>query len=241
MSTTWAPSGHQHASVQCLSPILVQKVADLLRVGYSWSELSELATFLVCLNGKMGHMLRQQLRPKRDAMMFVADKRLITACYHIKEISSCEMTWQLGKLIISQKWVTIRRSPERLSRPLTAIVLMITPWIHCSINLWFYWCNRRDGEVRACLLMCRTSGDVRLVHLASIFFFTPFGDRLGWNNITSSQLWLTSLSDTKLGWRLAPRMKEKQVATRCLLVYGSVLGLIWDQADHKWSSFCSPL
>lgn len=33
----------------------------------------------------MGHMLRQQLRPKRDAMMFVADKRLITACYHIKK------------------------------------------------------------------------------------------------------------------------------------------------------------
>lgn len=161
------------------------------------------------------------------------------------------MTWQLWKLIISHNRVTIRRSPERLSRPLTAIVLMITPWIHCSINLWFYWRNRRDGEVRVCLLMCRTSGDVRLVHLASIFFFTPFGDRLGWNNITSSQLWLTSLSDTKLGWLLAPRMKEKQVATRCLLVYVSVLGLIWDQADQafntvgqftlsKRSSFCSP-
>lgn len=89
-STTWAPSGHQHASVPCLSPssILLQKVADLLRVGYSWIELSKLATFLVRLKGKVGHALRQQLGPKRDATMFVAEKWFITVCYHIEKIFS---------------------------------------------------------------------------------------------------------------------------------------------------------
>lgn len=78
-STTWAPSGHERASAPSLSPAspLLRKVADLLWVGYSWSELSKLATFLVCLKGKMGHRLRQQPRPKRDAMMFI-----IHCCYH---------------------------------------------------------------------------------------------------------------------------------------------------------------
>lgn len=78
-STTWAPLGHEHASAPSLSPAsrLLQKVADLLWVGYSWIELSKLATFLVCLKGKMGHGLQQQLRPKRDAMMFTAEKLFI--------------------------------------------------------------------------------------------------------------------------------------------------------------------
>lgn len=71
MSTTWAPSGHQHASVLCLSPILLQKVADVRGVGCSWSELSKLATFLLRLKGKMGHTVRQQLGPKRDATNLV--------------------------------------------------------------------------------------------------------------------------------------------------------------------------
>lgn len=38
-----------------------------------------------------------------------------------------------------------------------------------------------------CGSVCLISGNVRLVHLASIFF-APFGDRLGLNNIISSQL-----------------------------------------------------
>lgn len=39
-----------------------------------------------------------------------------------------------------------------------------------------------------CGSVCLISGNARLVHLASIFFFAPFGDRLGLNNIISSQL-----------------------------------------------------
>lgn len=38
-----------------------------------------------------------------------------------------------------------------------------------------------------CVCVSAITGDVRLVHLASTFF-TPFGDRLGLNDVTSSQL-----------------------------------------------------
>ena len=59
----------------CQCSLSVTKVADLLRVGlFSWSELSKIATFLVCLKkkkkGKVGQVPRQQLRPTRDAAMF---------------------------------------------------------------------------------------------------------------------------------------------------------------------------
>lgn len=84
-STTWAPSGHGHASHLCLSlriSILLQRVADSLRVGYPWIELSELAIFLLGLKGKMGQALKQQPRPQRDG----AGKSVITACYQINKI-----------------------------------------------------------------------------------------------------------------------------------------------------------
>lgn len=42
-------------------------------------------------------------------------------------------------------------------------------------------------RVCVCARASAITGDVRLVHLASTFF-TPFGDRLGLNDVTSSQL-----------------------------------------------------
>lgn len=63
------------------------------------------------------------------------------------------------------------------------------------------------ASVLVCVCVSAIAGDVRLVHLASTFF-TPFGDRLGLNDVTSSQLWLTSCGDTKLGWALALSMRR---------------------------------
>lgn len=49
--TTWAPSAPDRARAPCLSPVPLQTVADLLRVGISWTELSNLTTFLLFLKG----------------------------------------------------------------------------------------------------------------------------------------------------------------------------------------------
>lgn len=88
-----APPGHHQGtamlSFSCLSlgiSILLQRVADLLRVGYPRIELSKLAIFLVCLKGELGHALRQQLRPKRDGIIFISRKLSITVCYQINKI-----------------------------------------------------------------------------------------------------------------------------------------------------------
>lgn len=85
--------------------------------------------------------------------------------------------------------------------------------------------TQRIVHVSVCVGVCLITGDVRFVHLASfcffVFFFAPFGDRLGLNNIISSQLWLTSPGATKPGRGLAlqTRMKKVQVVSLCLLVY----------------------
>lgn len=113
-----------------------------------------------------------------------------------------------------------------------------------SINSLFLWLiadfARIMTEIGNCVRVrlrgsvCLINGDVRFVHLASIFFsFAPFGDRLGLNNIISSQLWLTSQGVTKSGWGLALQMrtKEDQVASLCLLVYHFLQNLIWDSRD----------
>ena len=70
-SDPWAPPGRHQGTNMPLFLVChhlqycCRRVADLLRVGYSWSELSKLATSLVCwINGKMGHTPRQQLRPQ---------------------------------------------------------------------------------------------------------------------------------------------------------------------------------
>lgn len=71
------------------------------------------------------------------------------------------------------------------------------------------------------------------------FFFAPFGDRLGLNNIISSQLWLTGLSVRKSGWGLAlqMRLKEDQVTSLCLrLVYHVLLDLIWDSINQVFNT-----
>lgn len=106
-SGPWAPPGHHQGTnmpvffVCHRFSILLQKVADVLRAAYSWIELSKLAAFLVSLKGKIGHVRRQQLRPKRDAMMFGAEKLFITVCCHVEKIFSdfsslpSEITWQL--------------------------------------------------------------------------------------------------------------------------------------------------
>lgn len=95
MSTTWAPSGHQHASGPCLSPILLQRVADLLRVGYSWTELSKLATFLVCLKRQNGSHAEATTKTqegchdvlRNDSLLYVIASRkyfLILSRYRVR-------------------------------------------------------------------------------------------------------------------------------------------------------------
>lgn len=149
-STTWAPSAPYCARAPCLSPALLQTVADLLRVGLLWTELSNLTTFLLCLKQQNGS---QQLR-----LRAVQDDIYTFFSPLFSFFFKCPVSWPgiFEKWNISHHCVTIS--------PLTAlwhILWHLAVDRHCGndnsmnsllINWPYCWCY--DRKLRRCMCVC---------------------------------------------------------------------------------------
>lgn len=98
--------------------------------------------------------------------------------------------------------------------------------------------TQRQGAVCVLVRVCVSLVMLDLYTWQPVFFFAPFGDRLGLNNIIASQLWLTSLGATKSGWGLAlqMRMKEDQVTSLRLLVYHFLLSRICGSINQVFNA-----
>lgn len=158
---TWAPSAPHRARAPCLSPVPLQTVADLLRVGISWTELSDLTTFLLFLKGG------SQAEATATAREF---SELIFTLFPFSGFFFffyCRVNWPgiSGKQSSSFGWDLL---PDIW--PLTDMALMTIPWIP------FWLIGRPVGVmtgsyggvcVHVNVHACPIYAAVRLVHLAS--------------------------------------------------------------------------